>query len=278
MRLAPLALIAFAFGACGDDDSSPADTTADTGTADVADTAADTAVDTAADTSPAGPNWSCLPDPQRPAPTTPSLDFPVLTKSALDGSPAAGMNIQVCEGIDLSCPTVTDTEVTGEDGRAIVTIPMGESGFIGYALISKEGYVDTLAMANVPIVTPRTVPVNLDVLKTNELAGIAAVLGAIDDTRGHVVVGAWDCRLQPAEGVSLALAEADASTTGFYIAGALPTTNATTTDARGGGGFLNVPVGTAHVTATRAADGEVIGTASVPVVAGKITIVVMVPN
>ena len=69
MRLAPLALIAFAFGACGDDDSSPADTTADTGTADVADTAADTAVDTAADTSPAGPNWSCLPDPQRPAPT-----------------------------------------------------------------------------------------------------------------------------------------------------------------------------------------------------------------
>lgn len=278
MRLASLALLTFALGACGDDASSAADTTADITAGDVADTTTDTSGDDAADTSPAGPNWSCLPDPQRPAPTAPSLEFPVLTKSALDGSPAAGMNIQVCEGMDLSCPTVTDTEVTGDDGRAMVTIPMGDSGFVGYALISKEGYVDTLALANVPIVTPRTVPVNLDVLKTNELAGIAAVLGAIDDTRGHVVVGAWDCRLQPAEGVSLALAEADAGTTGFYIAGALPTRNATATDARGGGGFLNVPVGTAHLTATRASDGEVIGTASVPVVAGKITIVVMVPN
>lgn len=271
MRLSFCLPVCLAFAsACSDDDAA-------TDTVDTIDSSSDSSSDTA-ETTPTGPNWSCLGDPRRPAPSAASLDFPLLTKSALDGSAAAGMEIKVCAGSDLACPTVIDAQTTDAEGKASVTIPMGESGFVGFALITKADYVDTIALANVPIVTPRTAPVNLDVLKTSELALISAALGAVDPTRGQVVVGTWDCGLTPAEGVTLAVAEADARSTRFYIAGALPSKEATETDARGGGGFLNIPVGEAHVTATRAADGAPIGTATVPVVAGKITIVVMVPN
>jgi len=266
-----LALMTFPLAACGDDDGATGDTTSTSDTA-------DTSTLDAADATPTGPNWSCLPVTQRPGPSTSELAFPLLVRHALDATPVPGVSIKVCPGTDLACPTPTTTATTATDGTASVTLPMGESGYVGFAILQKDGYIETLAMANVPIVTPRTEPVKLDLLRTSEATGVLAILGADDATRGQLVIGAWDCRLQPASGVRLALTESDEDTKPFYLDGTTPDPTATETDERGGAGFANVAPGTVHVTTTRASDGAAIGTATAQVVAGKITIVVMVPN
>lgn len=263
--------LALAMG-CGDD----GDKGADTGLA-------DTSGDAAAEVGDATPDvamttWGCLPGPQYPPPAGATLDFPLRVIGAVGGAGVEAMSVKVCPGSDLTCPSPVDQKTTDADGRATVSLPMGTSGFSGFAILSHPDYVETIAMANVPIVLQRTDPVNLDVIKTAELEAITSALGGADPTRGHLLVGTWDCLLRPAAGVQVALTGGDADTKGFYVIGSLPDTSATQTGERGGAGFLNVPVGSASVANVRASDGAAVSTATVPIVAGKITQVVTVPN
>jgi len=109
------------------------------------------------------------------------------------------------------------------------------------------------------------------VVESNNLAAVAGF--AIDPQRGHAFLQTLDCNGDRAAGVSVSIDVADASTAGFFRVDMLPDPNATSSDADGSGGFINVLAGFATLEGTLEDSDERIGVSRIVVRTGTIAYV-----
>jgi len=113
------------------------------------------------------------------------------------------------------------------------------------------------------------------------LTTLSVALGVTVDlsssaTTGMIAFQAYDCGDRQAAGIQYALepAKVTPNTKTWYMVSSVPSFGTDATDSSGTGGIINVPPNAAVlVTATRKADGVVVGTHNVIVRAGWITLV-----
>jgi hypothetical protein len=155
--------------------------------------------------------------------------------------PFAGVTLKACGKNDPIC-AMAPTVVTDANGTAVLDVP---AGFDGYVDGSGGGIYPFLGYVPFPVVVDRFQ--GFGVLTNATFAAFASLLGTPDPMRGHVALSALDCNGTPAAHVVFEASPTDSETIPFFLAGQLPTTNATETDARGGGGFGNLVPGVVTV-------------------------------
>jgi hypothetical protein len=254
------------------------------GDADVPD-ASDMGLD--AGTEAAGP-WDCLDQPPEALDPTATVDFALLAYSAVqpftessDGgsdispmtyTPFAGVSARACPDLlDPTCSAGTlwvltsdaglaDFKVHGDfNGMFEVTrpdlIPMNYyPGQMQSGQPTQRGSVSMMNAQNASLI--------------GQELGVPLDLGA-DSGAGMIFLGVYDCNDHRAPGVTFGISNPGPTTIVFYLANGFPSTSATTTDNKlGGGGVINVPAGTSMLTATL--NGRRIGSANVVVRAGTI--------
>jgi hypothetical protein len=204
------------------------------------------------------PTWACLtrmvstqPPETRPARITMQLRD-LVTEQVLVGATA-----RVCRKLDIDCAQPMASNLVGDsNGDLVVDTTIG---FDGYVEVTARERMPGIYFFYPPVTGDRVIP-NVPLIKAGDLLQFASVLGkGIQETRGHVMLGAYDCLGRPAEGVSLWSDDGDAQTTPFYSVGRLPSISASGTDASGRGGIINLKAGPVSITG-RIAVGHVVGT------------------
>lgn len=218
-------------------------------------------------------NWDCLGSACWPTPGTDGDFTQRLTVNNISTQAALpGATVKVCARGDVACANPLQTATTANNGLVTLTLPVTPGvGFDGLIEVTGGGAVPTLYTPHPPLI-PGGVDRFLYVFNQTTFDLFTGLSGiAVDPSRGHVALVANDCATNTVAGVSFAASTADASTTRTYTRNNIPATMETETDARGGAGFINLPVGDVAVTATRAVDQRNLGTITVPVRAGTIT-------
>ena len=192
--------------------------------------------------------------------------------------PVPNAQVRLCRSIDVDCAMPVGSAVS--DAAGGVTFTVDGPTAAGYVLIQQDGFVQTLYFFNPPIDHDQTIP---PISFASPLANVGLLLQlgrqAIPG-RGNIVISSQDCAGAPAAGVSYSTASGDGMTSSFYTVGTggLPSGTATATDQGGYGGIINVPAGTATVTATLDNPATDLGTISVLVRDGAITYSRVVPR
>jgi hypothetical protein len=191
-----------------------------------------------------------------------------------DRSAIPGATVKVCALTDLECATPSfQAQSAAADGHVDLELPMTPGvGFEGFLDVSGGGVHGTMYFPRPPVAeaTPdaRNILVFTDSL-FNLFVGLAGATA--DPTRGNIALVATDCSLNGAAGVRLTASTADAMSTQNYTVNGFPSSTATTTDASGAGGFINLPVGPVVMTAERASPAAFIGSLTFPIRANTIT-------
>ena len=230
---------------------------------------------------PAGADWSCVGSVTLPTPVGTSCSLSMTLSDFATNAGVSGIAVKACAKSDATCANPIASGTTDANGAVTLTdVPLGVSGFDGYLDASGGGILPTLVYRSIPA-SKGLAGAHFPVLTSAEASGVATLLGtSIDATRGHVAGSAVDCSGNWPAGVMLGASTADASTRGFYLVGGAPSATATATDANesNGGGYLNLPVGTATVTAKVQATGVVSSSVDVQVRAGTMTLVYLFPT
>lgn len=228
-----------------------------------------------------GTMWGCLgniedviPDPSRTIQVEVDLVFAV-------GGAAVGPQtvINVCDKLDVDCSDADSTLPRGlqpdGNGRLRVEVP---EGFDGFFTLNGPDIIDSRFYVGEPLLGPPSIQA-LQVLSPEDFTTLATLAGdAPDPTRGSSIVLVVDCNGDGAGGVTLNGANADASSVPFYLINQQPVPSATETDSDGFGGYFNLPLGSAVVSATRASDGAFVGESSFQVAADTMSYVLVSPG
>jgi hypothetical protein len=230
--------------------------------------------------SPAGADWSCLPNPQGNPPSGATLDLPLKFVGYQGMAPLAGLDITVCQMADTDCANPVTQGTSDANGEVTVELPMGTTGFVGYGEITGGNILPTIGMANVPIVTERTEPVQIVLVTQAELSLLVTFLGGtLDMDAGHMSVYAWDCAQQLASGATVHVdSPAGGSDVFYFDDSGQPVPSATETAAFGLAGAYNIPAGPLELSATVAETGDPMGTATSFTRAGWLTSIVLLPT
>lgn len=227
------------------------------------------------------PSWTCLGAVKpSPAPTATEAMFASTLIDFATELVMPDVTLRVCARADVNCEAPLDETTTDSGGGFELTLPLGDSGFNGYIEVSGGGAHPSLGFLNPPV-TGDFFPEAQPAITTLGVGLLEAGLEIdLRDDRAHIAVVALDCGLCLAEGVSFSSVDPDAESTQVYIDGVSLSTGKGETDASGGGGWVNVPLGagTATVTATVAADDSVIGFETILLRAGTITFTSIVPE
>lgn len=105
-----------------------------------------------------------------------------------------------------------------------------------------------------------------------------ALGGPLDPMRGHMMLVADDCMGMTVADVAFSSPQKDESTIQFYVRDQVPLSTATVTTSEGAAGYLNFPVGTALITRTETKLGLELGTASVLIRAGFVSVAYVQPQ
>jgi hypothetical protein len=218
-------------------------------------------------------NWACLQQPV-PAPVAGSAQAEFFFKSMSDNATIPGVQVQACEAIDFTCASPL-SQATGDDtGVALLTVPAGFSG-----------YYEAQASAFVPTILSRPPPASNEYVP--QLLANAAILNAVpmvtgvtqDPTLGIAFLSALDCASSPAGGVVFSIGSAGPNERLVYLLSNIPSEGATQTDSSSGTALIfNVPPGLLTVTASLAATGVAIRTASASVRENWLTYVTIRPD
>lgn len=207
--------------------------------------------------SPSEGNWSCLGSVTRGTPSSATAQFFGRVIDGLTQEPVPNVAYRLCNATDTGCATPIATGTTDATGLGTATVPLGATGFTGFVELTVEGYPDTIAFFNPPVIgdfTAETAAV-LPIFSDTAITTIETLSGVdIDDTRGQLFAIVEDCGgLNSTDsGASLAVDTADAMSQVFYIRDrAVPDTDATATFVGGFAGYFNLPSGdTGSETAT----------------------------
>jgi hypothetical protein len=226
-----------------------------------------------------GAHWYCVGHVSWPVPKVAVSTFRDAVKDYVSGMPMAGVLVKACRLNDISCTQPVATGTTDEAGLVSLAIPNGMEGsaglgWNGYAeftaptIMTQDGYFgspssDADDSAYDYVVTPSEAQL------LEEAAGVTQ-----DPLRGIVVAVVRDCLRDIAAGVDVAVSTADSLTVEYNSS----FVRTTTTNADGIVIAFNVPRGTAEVTATPRAIGQVSSRVPLEVRDGRITQLLMIPT
>jgi hypothetical protein len=112
-----------------------------------------------------------------------------------------------------------------------------------------------------------------------DVDALARQVGALHDpARGIVILNTFDCKNEPAAGVTIMTDGTDELSAPFYANDGLPVAKAVATDRSGYAGLINVPPGTVNVAGRLDSDRRLVGTISLRVKPDSITYSPMVPR
>lgn len=213
--------------------------------------------------------WTCVGTSGEVSTEVRAVDLPVRV-ATFAREPVQGAEVKACSALDASCSAPDDTEVTQEDGRVVLSIPIERRGYLGRFEASADGHVSVSLIYSPPLTS---VPTDLDWLlpTESEFAAIAKSAGVeISLSLGHVVLVLHDCATAPAEGLTLSSSTGSADV--FYLnENFVPSPTAKATGTSGIAGFYNISPGTFGYEAVDSATGRVVITGDVTVEAGKIS-------
>jgi hypothetical protein len=220
------------------------------------------------------PIWSCLggvswPTPE-PRPATVTFQLRDLVKD----EPATGVSARLCRKLDFGCDQPLATGMRGDnDGTLTVEVA---AGFDGYVELTSAERLPGIYFFYPPVTGDRLIS-NVPLMRATELQQFAVLAGRpVVPGRGHVMLGAYNCRQEPADGVRISSEDADSNTTPFYLVKRVPSATAAGTDSSGRGGLINVRAGSISVTGATG-DGRAIGRVGLFVRPGTITYTTLLP-
>jgi hypothetical protein len=237
--------------------------------------------------------WGCLGAPREELNPNEHVDLTLLVMDAVQASTAAGaidggsdldtvsgawlpgVAVRACALRDLDCDSGTTPMVTTDDGGA-ATFHLMED-FAGFFDMRRSDLVPATlypgqfligqSIASFPAY--EISPAGLRELAssiTSESLGLDP-----SGSLGHALVTVYDCLDHQASGVTVAYSASGASTVPFYFQGGLPSATATSTDAYGLAGAVNVPTGAMTVTASLPATKTPVGMTAFLVRPGALT-------
>jgi len=219
-------------------------------------------------------DWSCTAQPW-PAPVASEATIKVSVSDYVQGGiPVQGATVKACAAGDPQCATPLVTASTGDDGTASLKVQVGSSGFDGYFEVSAQGLVPILRAHNRPITAENTTELAFGMANQAAYQAAEAPAGfTIDFTRGMVEVASYDCAAVPVAGVVVTATGTDASSKIAYVKAdwSAADDTLTSTSAAGVAAVLNVPGSSTTITATRASDSKVVGSATAPLRPGHVT-------
>lgn len=218
--------------------------------------------------------WSCLGHVKWPAGTSTSVTVVLNMTDLSSGAPVAAVSARVCRKLDIACSDPLQSDLVSDStGRVAILVPQG---FDGYVELSAPEAMRGSYFFYPPLTSDREIP-SVPILRAKDLATFAGAAGAtLTADRGHVMVRAYNCLGQTAEGVHFSSPEGDSSTVSFYMIKGIPSTKQTETDNTGQGGLLNLRVGSVTLTG-QLANGDAMGALSVFTRAGELTYTAVVP-
>jgi hypothetical protein len=187
------------------------------------------------------PAWSCVGRVKWPAPKSGKFTARLPLTDLVTEQPAKGITARVCRKLDVDCTQpVSSGAVSDESGTLAVEL---EAGFDGYIELRGPGYMPGLYFFYPPIDADREVQF-LPLLSPAVFGQFVMLAGhEVEPDRGHLLLGAYDCRNQPAEGVRFSSQESDDKTFAFYLIKRIPNVSAKVTDSAGRGGLVNLRAG-----------------------------------
>lgn len=225
--------------------------------------------------------WNCLPDGMIPLPpVTSEVEYWARTTARGDGRALEGTRITLCSQRDVDCSSPVVEMVTGADGWAVGTFPLGEFGLRAAFRFEHDQHLPLTVYSGVPIRrgTTReedtTIPL-FDVRAIQPVAALSGVRFAPGDTVAAVTVRGCAAGGQPGFVV-----EATPSPDGLvtvYSNGELPDRRARFTGEDGIAFLWNAAPGPVTLRARRAGTDIVVATADVYFRAGELTFVYLDP-
>ncbi len=277
--------------ACGDDDGgtdaatdSSVDASADAGADTGGDAApSDAGVDAPEDAGPPEPNWECLGGIEPATPSEDDISVTLVLTESLTPDPVVDVAVRACARTDDACAAPIATGTTAATGLVTLALPTGEDGFDGYFEFTKDGFQQTISVANPPITESNdpSAPLQRSFFGSADFGLFIGATGATPNpARGHIGVGTGDCggADTPNAGTEFLAQGQDGESVAFYLAGGLPDATATETDASGQGGFVNVLPGRQGVRVNQGLLGYVGGLNDVLVRAGWFTSLAVPPS
>lgn len=218
--------------------------------------------------------WSCLGNVTWPLGTAASVTVTLNMTDIITTQPVAGVAARICRKLDTSCAEPLQTDLISDTtGRIAIVVPQG---FDGYVELAAPGAMRGSYFFYPPLTSDREIP-SVPILQAAALNTFATLAGATPMTdRGHVMVRAYNCLGQTAEGVHFSSPESDDTTAPFYMIKGIPSTKQTQTDNTGQGGLLNLRPGSVTLVG-KLSDSRETGKLSVFTRAGELTYTAVVP-
>jgi hypothetical protein len=227
------------------------------------------------------PEWSCLngagqTDSAELLPgSSQGVDIQLAAVDLVDQAPVSALPASLCRKLDLSCDTPIQRLLSDSNGVYSLTL---DADFDGYLQLEGPQVVPTLYFFSALPNTGGRLP-TLTLMKPTMLDALMAEMDAtLASERGVAILTAQDCMGSFSAGVAYETANADPETIEFYATDGLPSLHATSTDASGFGGFLNLPAGPVSVTGRLAESTLPLASVSVLVRSGFITYGHIVPG
>jgi hypothetical protein len=236
--------------------------------------------------------WKCLDQPPPPAVPVderpPSYYITVHAQNIVNQSPVTNAEVKLCRKLDPTCDKPESQGTTDSNGD--VTLQIASNVTTAYFSVKKfvegeinEQWVPAYYYFNPNITGDMTVSVQM---ATFDLRGklIFVLQVPQEDTRGLMLINAFNCAGTAAPGIVFTADKQDEATTPFYVVSGVPNITRTSTNTDGYGGFINIPVGetgngdTVTVTATVELTGRVMNTNALHVRPNAITYSRMVPS
>lgn len=219
-------------------------------------------------------SWSCLDEPSKPPLTEGTFKIAFLVQDTVTQQPKSGVSARVCRRRDVACAdAVTGVQSSDASGYLSFTVP---AGFDGYVRFEGESISPSLYFFDPPVRSDLP-NLSVSVSSPEAAAGLALLIGATPDANlGNAIATVYDCFGAPAEGVTLSVGSVGAAARSFYIRNGLPSAAASNTDETGYGGVVNAAMGS--VTFSASIDELMIGSVTVLVQPGALTVAQIVPN
>jgi hypothetical protein len=238
-----------------------------------------------------GKDWNCVGHLAfSPLPPTTPITFALqVVDFQSAGVPLQGVNVSVCPAYNPNpdCPyPLAPSGTTDATGTVMFQLVPGSSPVNGYARLTATPMTKIaptdyywgfpLTETNVALTSNgHSTFFGVLVLAGMEIDNLTKSLGVTEDpARGHVYVSPRDCLGYQAPHVQITLSSADLATVRAYNLS--PT--GTEADSAGGAGFFNVPSGNTEITITPTVLGKPAQKVIVPVNAGALDTVVVMPG
>jgi hypothetical protein len=221
----------------------------------------------------ANPTWSCLGTGSWPTPEQRKMSVIFRIGDLVTEQPAPGVSARLCHKLDFGCSQpIAGGMISDAGGNLPIQV---DPGFDGYVELTPPGHMKAIYFFNPPVAGDREIA--LPVVRAEDLGLFAGLAGHPPiPGRGHVMLGAYDCRGDAAEGITLSSVDADDRTSSFYLIKKVPSITASATDSSGRGGIINLRAGSISVSGVLS-DGRPIGTVGLFVRPDQITYTTLLP-